>query len=770
MEAENVAGYPVPLRGWRVRSGEDEDSVAVDAVIAAGERAVICADSLELATAFGGFGCAIIELERWPELNNSAGELVLINDFGFQADSVSYDAECSPDRSWERDTDSSGAVFSHEYYPCSDSAGATPCRLNSIRVLPPAFDLALAGNKIQLEIDSLNPLVVHMDFVIVNRGRLPSPMSTLTIFDDRNRNHEADPQEVLIELEVPMLSVDDSLRLEPILELAQGRHWLRTELAEDEVAGNNEAMVMVTLGALTGEVLITEFLADPEGDLESEWVELRSNVDYPVRLELWSIGDETGTSFFGYKGLLMPEEYLILVQDSGAFEDFYESECPILQVTGWRNLNNGGDVVVVRDELGHLVDSTAFQVGIGENRSWELNEIEDQPGVARWFGSLDSLGSTPCRRNSVSRELPELDREFRNSTLAIERSERGEDWIKVRSWIKNCGRWDTPAGRFSLLDDADGDYEFREDVKLADVAIGAIAVFDSLEVAGEVELNPGRHRLLALLEPDEVAANDSAFGDISTGSLTREVRITEFLASPEGALESEWIEIRNLTGHSISLVGWQIGDSVGQAEFNTLTELVAGEYAVVVQDTAAFIAFYGEGCRVLSVGAWRSLNNEGDGLVLRDEFGTLIESVAYTNAPGENRSLELNEAEGTRWYVSTAERGATPCSENSVSGPVAEKIDLKLPQRVFAPSQQELLTIEITCPPATPLTIEIFDLAGRRHRTLAEARPFSSGELQYDGGSDYFSRLPIGAYILKVAAEDGSGFETKVGFAVAAGR
>ncbi len=770
LEAENVAGYPVPLQGWSVWSREKHDSVAVDAAIAAGERAVICEDSVKLAEAFGDLGCMIIELKNWPVLDDAIGDLILINDFGILIDSLGYEAQSSPDQSWERDPDSSGAVFSHEFYLCSDSVGATPCKLNSIRILLPAFDLALAGNKIQLEIDSLNPLLVQMEFLIRNLGRLPSPVSKLTIFDDRNRNQMPDPSEFLSELDVPVVEIGDSVRLEHGIELSRGRHWLRARLTDDEVPGNNEAMAVVTVGALTGEVLITEFLADPDGLLESEWVELRSNVDYPVRMARWSVGDESGATLFEHGGLLMPGEYLVLAQDSSGFENFYDSDCEVVGVSGWRNLNNGGDVIVVRDEFGHLVDSVRYANGHGGNRSWELNEIEDRPGVVRWFGSIDTVGATPCHGNSVSRELPELDRGFGNSRLAIERSDRGVDWIKIRGWIKNCGRLDAPAARFSLFDDVDGDHDFGEEDKLADIVIGAIVVFDSLEIAGEVELSPGRHRLMALLESDEVASNDSAFGEISTGSLTREIRITEFLAAPKDGLESEWIEICNVSELEVSCSGWQIGDSVSQSAIVGGIDLVPEGYLVVVQDSLAFRNLYGAGCQVLEVSSWRSLNNEGDGLMLCDEFGTLIDSVSFLKAPGENRSLELNEADGQRWYVSTAESGSTPCVANSVSGPTYDAVALNIPRRVFAPSQQEQLTILITCPPATPLTIEVFDLVGRRHRTLAEARPFSSGEIQYDGASDYFQRLPIGAYILKVAAEDGSGFETKVGFAVAAGR
>ncbi len=49
---------------------------------------------------------------------------------------------------------------------------------------------------------------------------------------------------------------------------------------------------------------------------------------------------------------------------------------------------------------------------------------------------------------------------------------------------------------------------------------------------------------------------------------------------------------------------------------------------------------------------------------------------------------------------------------------------------------------------------------------IADDEYFSSGEFSYDGLSDFYSHLPIGAYIIKVESADGY-FSQKAGFAVA---
>jgi hypothetical protein len=117
--------------------------------------------------------------------------------------------------------------------------------------------------------------------------------------------------------------------------------------------------------------------------------------------------------------------------------------------------------------------------------------------------------------------------------------------------------------------------------------------------------------------------------------------------------------------------------------------------------------------------------------------------------------------------VSTTASGSTPCAANSVSSEFTEEINVTLLKRVFSPRSGEQLSYHASCPPGTAFVIEVFDLAGRKHWTIANSLPMSTGDYFYDGRSEQFGTLPPGAYILKIEVNEGKSFSRKIGFAVA---
>ncbi len=760
IEVVNRADYNLPLRSWIIENDGKVDSVRTAAELAPGEFALICGDSAAVRQNFPEATCALIELREWPELGDEQGQIVIRNDFGQTADSLAYGGTIAAGRSWERDADSTSGDFLRDFYVSSAANGSTPCAVNSVRILPPEHDLGFVGNKIGT-IQALDqPNEIELLLRVVNHGVLPSVESTIEVFDDRNRDEVIDGGELLQTLIVPVVGVGDSIDAPCHLTSLSGRHWLRARLSADEDSTNNDAAVELTLGRPTREVVITEFLVDPAGGLESEWVEMRNNSEYPVAISRWRIGDAGGQPGRLPDRLIMPRAYLVLAQDSAGFADYYGGDCVAPAVTNWNNLNNDGDAIMLLDEFGHLVDSVVYAAAAGGNRSLELNELEDRPGVARWFVCEDEMGATPCRTNSVSRILPDFDLAFGGSGLMLARDAEYPLMVEAEVWIRNVGRSTSPAAEWSL---------FSDEVAPVRTVIAPLAAGDSLRQEAVIELAPGRHRLMAMLSPDDNPAGDTVTASITTGYRTREILITEIMAEPRSELETEWVEIRNNSDHALELAGWKLGDASRQSGIAAPAVLLPETYAVVAQDTSLMRAEVGPECLLLTTEVWCSLNNDGDEVKLIDEFGSLVDSVEYRGVVRAGQSNELDEI-GGGWYPATAETGSTPGKPNSVSGPVQRAVALSLPKRVFAPNEGEALTLAIECPPATPLTIEVFDLAGRRHCVIAEARPYSSGEYYYDGTSEYCGRLPVGAYILKLAADDGSGFETKAGFAVAAGR
>ncbi|MBN1851135.1 MAG: lamin tail domain-containing protein [Pirellulales bacterium] len=107
---------------------------------------------------------------------------------------------------------------------------------------------------------------------------------------------------------------------------------------------------------------------------------------------------------------------------------------------------------------------------------------------------------------------------------------------------------------------------------------------------------------------------------------------------------SEYIELYNTGIDDVDLSGWAFTDGIDYV-FSQGIEIPSGEFLVIAQDPATILAEFGVG----SAGPWiGNLNNDGENIVLRDSFGTIIDEVDYRvgfpwplAASGDGGSMEL---------------------------------------------------------------------------------------------------------------------------------
>ncbi len=147
--------------------------------------------------------------------------------------------------------------------------------------------------------------------------------------------------------------------------------------------------------------IISEFLPNPTGDLETEWIELYNPTSFAVDLGRFMIGDELGLRGISDTGLpLYPGEFLVLAGDVSRFREYYTHFTGrVTSPRGWQPLNNtDGDIVRLADEGGMVVDSLAYESGFPDNRSWERFIAPD--GQSYWGPSFSSTGSTPGEANT----------------------------------------------------------------------------------------------------------------------------------------------------------------------------------------------------------------------------------------------------------------------------------------------------------------------------------------------------------------------------------
>lgn len=163
------------------------------------------------------------------------------------------------------------------------------------------------------------------------------------------------------------------------------------------------------------------------------------------------------------------------------------------------------------------------------------------------------------------------------------------------------------------------------------------------------------------------AASSSQFTTAS-GTLDRIV-INEIHYDPlDRTRRTEYIELHNPTGGAVDVGGWTLTGAV-EFVFPAGTSIPAGGYRCVVENVAAFNAFYPAanypGAVASVIGAWTGgLRNSGETIELRDGSGAIVDEVDYkagfpwpTMARGAGASMHLlhpglDNAVGASWVSS----------------------------------------------------------------------------------------------------------------------
>ncbi|HDZ54239.1 MAG TPA: hypothetical protein ENI19_00925 [Candidatus Nealsonbacteria bacterium] len=133
--------------------------------------------------------------------------------------------------------------------------------------------------------------------------------------------------------------------------------------------------------------------------------------------------------------------------------------------------------------------------------------------------------------------------------------------------------------------------------------------------------------------------------------------INEFLPSPEGPdLDEEWIEIYNNNPTSIDFSGWTIEDTQGSIKIYTLPQGINIQgygFLVLNRPTSKIV-----------------LNNDGEGLILKDPLGKLVNSVNYNDKAPEGQSY-ARKTNGIWQWTSVL----TPEQENRFAIPAEANLE-----------------------------------------------------------------------------------------------
>ena len=246
--------------------------------------------------------------------------------------------------------------------------------------------------------------------------------------------------------------------------------------------------------------------------------------------------------------------------------------------------------------------------------------------------------------------------------------------------------------------------------------------------------------------------------------------ITEVMANPASVSDSygEWFEVLNTTDSTIDMHGWSIKDLDGDEHQLTSDQatipILSGEYLILAKNGDQT---QNGGVNVNYVYNGYSLSNSEDEVILVDASGAIVDEVHYSNGwPfSSGVSMEIHDpfndnALIENWFSSTISYG----DGDTGSPGIPFDGTLETEEILLSPSNFDLVslypnpfnpevTIQVNVGEPGELNIDIFNLSGRRVKTLANSTiGVGSYSFKWDSSNNpsgmYFFKLTIGETVM----------------------
>jgi Lamin Tail Domain len=325
-------------------------------------------------------------------LTNLAGALSVSNDSLIS--SLAWNSAGDDGISWERVSSSGDSVAAS-----GAALGATPGRINSVAPLTRDWEI------VALDIVHEPRVGTRLEVTLRNAGALSLPGACVVVYDNPLLSSTApfgiSGDSLLCET-FPELNPAESVTISVYVSLVGVYDTIGVAVAASDERPSNNIRIIIIPGSDFPPVQINEFLPNPQGDLMSEWVELKNISLLPVDLSGWRLGDELGFGEVdisnGATAIIQPGEYLLLAHLPQEVASFYRLTSVPPGVNSWRTLNNGGDVVRLQDPFGFAADSVVYEMVFGENVSWSRSEEPKSLGL---WGRSALGGGTPNDSNTT---------------------------------------------------------------------------------------------------------------------------------------------------------------------------------------------------------------------------------------------------------------------------------------------------------------------------------------------------------------------------------
>ncbi len=532
-----------------------------------------------------------------------------------------------------------------------------------------------------------------------------------------------------------------------------------------------------------GDLVINEFFCDPSpviGLPEAEFVEIYNRSSKIFDVENWKLGDASSDGTV-QQGWLLPGEFIVLT--STAFVDSFPNG---IAVTSFPSLNNSGDNIVLRSDLGVRLDSIAYTIDWYHDASKEsggysierINPNDPCSDIYDWSASLSSTGGTPGAQNSVYDSTPDNTNPSIDQLIALAPSylevyfTEGMDSSSLVNALVSTSPSLTVQTIYALET-----FPSMATIQFQEVFTPSQIYNITLENVADCWANTttlvGNFSLPEAIAPGDLVINEILFNPITGGS--------------------DWVELYNASDKLLDLYQAEFAnfdnDTISNNDVVNDHFLISpGDYVVISEDTTHILQNFTAAVPGRFVQSDLPSYSNEEGTVYLIVNGTVIDAVSYSSDwhfqlldNEDGKSLERIEpdgpsSDGNNWHTAAESIGfGTPGRVNSQYYPAITNGVFSYTSESISPDSdgfEDVLQVNYQMSgPGFVGTFTVYDDRGRLIATVLQSELLATeGTFVWKGVADDGSKASIGTYVGVFEAfdiEGGAVFASRKAFVVA---
>lgn len=647
VELKNTSAKNLDISNWIIRDNKATAYlVPSTTTLEANSYLVLSADTSALFSVFGDRN--YVELGSFPGFNNTSTDQVRIfTDSNVLVDSLQYSTNWGGSGvALERRSALVSSVFQENWGPSPNVLKGTPGLANEISPDQTAPELLSASVMAADTIILVFSEKLDETSVSLSDFSLSNSVSLASIQEKTNREWILITQTLLPANQSFTLSISNISDLfgneifQPIeIELA----YYETEFAEP------------------GDILISEFMYDPPSGY-SEFIELYNNSDKFIDLNGFTYADNSGNHrIITENTLVIQPQNRVVIAPNANLESIFPGLNLLVMGTGFASLNNSGDQIVIRSSDGELMDSLEYNATWGgsdkslERRSFAVSSIYKE----NWGDSPNPSFATPGLPNEVPPDTlpPVLNRieTIQADSILLQFSERlNKDVAENLSSYYFPNELQLQSARLNTTGNEIG---LRFSSPLNENTPYSATILQAEDLFG----NSIQNSIPIIIEYVETQPAEQ--GDLV---------ISEFMYDPPSGY-SEFIELYNQSEKVLDLMQFTYSDNAGKPrEITDVSTILKPHSFLILAPNDDLKAFF-PNANVLVMGSgFHALNNTTDQIVIKNNTGQTLDSLAYTSDWGgsdrslERRSYTVSAVFKENWGDSPSPMAASVGAENGI--------------------------------------------------------------------------------------------------------